>query len=825
MTASDAHLDDLLASLDLDQVCALTAGSGPWHTTPIPEAGIGRLKVTDGPTGARGDLTSGTTSACFPVGIALGATWDPDALEELGAALATEARDKGAHVLLGPTVNLHRTPLAGRTFECYAEDPWLTGALATGFVRGVQGGGIGVCIKHLVANDSEFERMTISSEVDERTLREVLLRPFEVVVADADPWSIMGAYNRVNGTYACAHPWLLTTVLRQEWGWDGVVISDWHAVHDTVGPATAGCDLEMPGPAAHLGPHLAEAVRIGTVDEDVVRANARRLLRLLDRAGVLADPDEVPEAGPDRPEHRALARRLAAAGTVLLRHEPAAGDAAPLLPLDPGALTSVAVIGPRAELSIQGGGASVVLTHPVGRFVPALAERLGDGVAVTTAEGCTANRFPPTIARHQLEAGDDGRSVTCTYFAGRSLDGEPVATHRYRRVGATWFGGNVEGLDAADFSCRYEASFVPEVDGPHRVSLLAVGRSRLVADGRLVLDGWSDPRPGTWMFGYGNEEVTTTLDLRAGQPVDLVVEYATGTDGRPAAVRLGIEPSGVDDALLAEAERVAADAEVAVVVVGTDGEWETEGSDRPSMDLPRRQDELVRRVVAANPRTVVVVNAGSPQALPWAEDVPALLQVWFPGYEGAGALVDVLVGDVEPSGRLPCTIPVSLADNPAVAAGPASYPGEGGEVRYAEGVLLGYRGHDAAGTPVRFPFGHGLGYTSWTYGEPTVGDAGDGALTVTVPLTNDGDRGGTEVVQVYLEAPEGDLVRPRRQLVGSTKVTLDAGETCDVAVDVDPRALEVWDPAVAAFRTLPGTHLLHVGRSSRDLRGSVAVER
>lgn len=817
MADAPARTDDLLARLTLDEAAALTAGSDSWHTTPVERLGIGRLKVTDGPTGARGDLVSGERAACFPVGVALGATWDPLLLEEVGTALAVETKDKGAHVLLGPTINLQRTPLGGRSFECYSEDPWLTGVLATAWVRGLQAGGVGACVKHLVANDSEFERHTISSEVDQRTLREVLLRPFELVVADADPWTIMAAYNRINGTYACENRWLLTEVLRDGWGWAGAVISDWVAVQSTAPTAVAGCDLEMPGPGQHLGPRLAEAVRAGEVDEAVVRTNAGRLLHLLERAGVLDDPVEPAEQGPDRPAHRALARRAAAAGTVLLH------DDAGLLPLRPAELHRVAVIGPNAaDLTFQGGGSSQVVTHPLARLLPALRERLA--AEVVHEPGCLTHRFLPEAGAGRWAEGEDGRGVELTYFASTDCSGEPVQTRRVRTIGARWFGHGIDGIDPAAFSCRYRATFVPDRDGRHTFSAVAAGRARVLVDGVEVVDAWSAPRPGEWLFGFAFDEETGTADLRAGVPAEVTVEFATFGDGRPTGLRFGLLDPQADD-LVGRAERAAAGADLAVVVAGTNADWESEGHDQASFALPGDQDELIRRVAAANPRTIVVLNAGSPVAMPWADDVGAVLQVWFPGYEGANALVDVLVGDVEPSGRLPCTVPLRLEDCPALADAPRSYPGLDGQVHYAEGVLFGHRGYDAAGTDVRFPFGHGLGYTTWAYGETSATVATEGDIEVLVALTNTGARQGTEVVQVYAEAPEGPLVRPPRQLVGWTKVTLAAGEQRPVRVAVDPRALEVWDEATGGWITPPGTYRLHVGRSSRDLRASTTVTR
>ena len=819
------RVEALLDDLTLDEQAALTAGSGPWHTTAVERLGIGRLKVTDGPTGARGDLRSGAHAACFPVGVALGATWDPLLLEELGAALAVETIDKGARLLLGPTINLQRTPLGGRSFECYSEDPWLTAVAARSWIRGLQDGGVGACIKHFVANDSEFERHTISSEVDERTLREVLLRPFQLAMADVDPWTVMAAYNRINSTYACEHPFLLTQVLRDEWGWPGAVISDWGAVRSTAATAIAGNDLEMPGPAKWLGPTLAGAARAGDVEPGVLRTNAGRMLHLLERAGILDDPTEPEELSIDRPEHRALARRAAAAAMVLLRNEAPAGEEAPLLPLDAARVRTIAVIGPNADPLIhQGGGSSEVLTHPVAPLLASLAGRLGDGATIVHEAGARTHRFLPEPRPDAWVPGDDGRGVVLDTFASTDLSGRPAQSRRVRTIGARWFGHGIDGVDPSAFSCRYSATHVPTASGAHTVGVTATGRVRVLVDGAIVADAWSEPTPGDWLFGYGFAEMRGEIELTAGEPVDVVVEYASIGDGRINGLRVGlVPPDGYD--LAARAVEVAATADVVLLVVGTSGEWETEGNDRAELSLPGNQDDLIRRVAAANPRTAVVVNAGSAVAMPWEPDVASILSVWFPGYEGGRAVADVLFGDAEPAGRLPHTVPVAMEDVPALCDPPASYPGTGGQVHYAEGIGFGYRGMGSDGPTPRFAFGHGLGYATYTYGDAVVSAATDSAgWTVTVPVTNTADRDGSEVVQVYVEVPDAAVARPHRQLVGFTRRGIPAGETIDVSVDIDPRALEIWDPATSAWRIEPVPHRLHVGRSSGDVRSTVTLD-
>jgi beta-glucosidase len=815
MAAHDDRISHLLGALTLDEKAALTGGSDSWHTTAVERLGIGALKVTDGPNGARGDAVSGATAACFPVGVALACSWDVDLLGRVGRALADEARSKGAGVLLGPTVNLHRTPLGGRNFECYSEDPFLTGSLATAFIQGLQDGGVGASIKHLVANDSEFERMTISSDVDERTLRELYLRPFEMAVKGADPWTIMASYNRLNGTYACQHRWLLTGVLRDEWGWDGVVVSDWHAVHETTTTASAGLDLEMPGPPAHLGARVADAVRRDEVDERALDASVTRLLRLLHRTGRLDGDVEPPERAEDRPEHRALAREAAIAGMVLLRNDRGA------LPVDPAELGRVAVLGPNAEEGrFQGGGSSIVQPHYVVHPLAALRERLEPlGILVEHVPGADGQRFlPPSTPATWVPGADPERPVTLEYFDSTDCTGEPLVSKQVRNIGALFFGYDVAGLDPDRFSCRYRATFVPDEPGPHAFEVAASGRSRILIDGREIVDNWTAPARGRTILGWGTEERSATVDLQGGRPYEIVVEYGREDWAGMTGLRFGVSGPAAD--LLTPAVELASRADVAVVIVGSSSECESEGYDRPGMSLPGGQDELVRRVAAANPNTVVVVNTGSPISMPWVDDVAAILQVWFGGQEMGNALADVLLGDQEPGGRLPATFPRRVEHSPAWL----SYPGEGDHVRYGEGVFMGYRGYDETGTEPLFPFGHGLGYTTFAVVLLRAAVDATGEVDVEVEVRNTGDRAGADVIQVYVGDVVASVRRPPRELKGFAKVRLAPGQRKTVHVHLDRRAFAFFDPAARAWVVEPGEFVIWAGRSSRDLAVSTTVE-
>ena len=694
-----SRVESVLAALSVRQKASLTAGADMWTVPGVPEHGVPAVTVTDGPNGARGSALLGAGSAtavCVPCGSALGATWDPELVEQVGQILGEETRSKAARVLLAPTVNLHRHPLGGRGFECYSEDPLLSGRTAAGFVRGVQSRGVAATAKHFVANELEFERLTISSQVDERTLRELYLVPFELAVREGGLHAVMTAYNRVNGRWCSEDRALLTDLLRGELGFDGVVMTDWFAVGSTVDSAAAGLDLQMPGPDRFFGARLAEAVEDGRVAEEVLDAMVRRWLTLVDRLGAWDDVS-APERSVDLPEHRAVARRAAAAGTVLLRNDGT-------LPLAEGG--TLALIGPlAARAHLMGGGSAQLRPHRSPSLHDVLAPRFGDRLVLE--RGCDidktvrALRVPGTVV--ELFASDD-------------RTGEVHATEVRDDLRLLWFGSPAEGLDENAFSLRATARFEVHDTGRHVLTLVQAGRARLLLDGEVLLDGVTDPPPsGTELFGLGSRELRAEVDLVAGQVVELVVEHAARGSLILHGVVVGHRPPVPPDPIGA-AVAAAAAADVAVVVVGTTEEWESEGHDRTVMDLPGDQDELVRRVCAANPRTVVVVCAGAPVSMPWADDAAAVLLPWLGGQEGSPALDDVLFGRAEPSGRLPVTLPLRLEHTPAFPG----WPGADDEVAYSEGLLVGYRWYTTRHLPVRFPFGHGSSYTSFAWGPATL---------------------------------------------------------------------------------------------------------
>ncbi|GAA0485942.1 glycoside hydrolase family 3 C-terminal domain-containing protein [Microbacterium aurantiacum] len=659
------------ADLTIEEKASLTSGATFWTTKAIdrPGAAVPSIAMNDGPHGLRKQVESADhlgmggslPATCFPPAVGLGSSWDVELAERVGVALGAEASIQDVAILLGPGINIKRSPLCGRNFEYLSEDPLVSGVLGAALVRGIQSQGVGASLKHFAANNQETDRMRASSDVDEQTLREIYLRGFQRVVQDAQPWTVMCAYNRINGVYASEDPWLLTTVLRDEWGFEGLVVSDWGAVNDRVAGLAAGMDLEMPSSGGTTDAQIVAAVRDGRLDESVLDTAAGRAIDLVRKAR--AGAGRV--AGPlDVDAHHALAREAATRSIVLLKNEGG------LLPLAPSA--RVAVIGAfAAKPRYQGAGSSMI---------------------------------------------------------------------------------NPTRLDTA-------------------------------------LD-----------------EITAAVGVEGG-----TVAFAPG-------FALSPNDTADADALRAEAVRAAAAADVAVVFLGLPAAAESEGYDRTHIDLPADQLALLAVVREANPNVVVVLSNGSVVALPFADEVPAILEAWLLGQGGGGATADVLFGAVAPSGRLTETIPLRLEDTPAFL-----HYGTEGTVHYSEGLFVGYRWYDARAMEVAYPFGHGLSYTTFAYSAPSASVREDGDITLRVAVTNTGTRAGREVVQVYVSRP-GLPARPVRELAGFASVALEAGETRDVEVTVRRDDLATYDVRAGRWLVAGGDHVFAVAASSRDIRSELSLE-
>jgi beta-glucosidase len=786
----DEQATRVVRELSLEDRAALTAGLDG-SRAGLPRISLGGLRLSDGFNGVDGRrYDERDPSLCTPCASGVAATWDLELARSLGRTMGREARRKGVDVVLGPMLNLPRSPLGGRAFECFSEDPFLTGAVGAAWIAGVQSEGVAATAKHLVCNDLETSRRSVDVVVDEVTLHEVYLRPFELAAA-ADAWALMPAYNAVNGHLCHEADWLLRKLLKRAWAWDGVVISEWSGVLDGVRSAIAGIDLEMPGPARHFGRRLASAVERGELDESIVEDMAARLVRLAGRVGRLrAAPARSRDAGPREPE-RALLRDAAAASFVLLRNRDG------LLPLVPGGVRRLAVLGPAAAApAIQGGGASAVTPERCVTPLEGLRERYGSHI-VRHAEGCRHRMTRRALRGLTTRTPDGSPGLAVAY---RPREGEAVVERR-ESTSLVWTEG-VPGI-AGNGTVHVTGMLTATATGRYEVGLRASHEATLRIRGLEICAFRPDhPPDDAWAALYSEDEAAGAVELRAGDTVTLEVDMEV----EPAALHLlafGCRPPEPADALeRAVAEATAADA--VVLVVGTTEEVERESGDRADLRLPGRQDELIRRVLEVNDRVVVVVNAGAPVLLGAAADAAALLYAWFPGQEFGGALADVLSGAAEPGGRLPIT----LAGDPGHYPVLETAPGVDGKRVYDEGTAIGHRHFELADVEPEHAFGEGMGYTELLFEALRVCNRTPCLVYVTV--RNAGVRRGKAVAQVYVAG------RPRR-LAGFAATTLEPGEVAVVEVKLDDRAFCRWDPVSGGWRFQPGTYELRAGSSSRAL--------
>jgi beta-glucosidase len=788
----------------------LVAGASDYATLALPALGLQSLRLADGGHGIGGFQFDETTVAlCLPCGTAQAATWDSGVVYALGALIGSEARRLGVDVVLAPMINIPRSPLGGRAFECYGEDPLLAGVLASAWIRGVQSTGVAATPKHFVGNDAERARTRVDCVIDERALREIYLLPFELA-ARAGAWACMAAYNQVNGVPCCEHTQLLTEVLKGEWAWDGLVMSDWLAARKTVPCALAGTDLEMPGPPRVYGAALADAVAEGRVGEQRLDDMLERLLRLAARVGRLgADRRRPPPPVPR--DARALLRDACADALVLLRNR------GQTLPLVRGAARTIAVIGPCAtEPCLQGGGSSRVNMAVAPTPLDCIIDAYADDAEVVHEPGCSRRTGPTPLYELGVcsEQFGDRPGLTVEYF--RAGEDEPFARELRAASRLLWHNG-IPGMSTPGGQVRVVCQFVPTSDGDHRFTVKASGSARLLVSGHEAIRtaGISDPQDAFAVL-FSDNTAWSDVRLRRELPVRIeirmVVSYPDALNLLELGCRPPDAPCGLEDAVAA-----AAQSDAAILMVGTGEDLEREGADRANLRLPGRQEELGRRVIAANPRTIAIVNAGSQIDLRWARGAAALLYAWLPGQEFGPALADVLCGEREPGGRLPITLGASATDYAVLD----TTPGPDLRRSYAESTLVGYRSFDARRIEPEFCFGHGLGYTDFAYEAMRLSEFrldADQPLTVAVTVRNVGASTGKEVLQVYVAPPSSAVQRPPRELKGFTTVRLGPGQAGTAELELDKRAFAHWDVDAGAWTVLSGSYDVEVGRSSRDIR-------
>lgn len=810
LAPDEKRIADLVAQMTLDEKIKMVHGAGNRGQTGYIGliAANERLKIpplalVDGPAGIRQGI-----STAFPAPVTIAASWDESLAEESGAAMGREARAKGQNVLLAPMVNIVRVPEAGRNFETFGEDPFLAARMGVNQIIGIQKQGVIANVKSFAANNQERERQTGSSEVDERTLREIYFPAFEAAVKEAKVWSVMAAYNKINGTPCTEHKWLLTDVLKNEWGFAGFVVSDWNATHSTVGAARAGLDLEMPG-ETFFGAPLVAAVKKGEVSEAEIDDKVSRVLRGMLACGILDRPFQ--EEPLDYGAQAAIARRITEAGAVLLKND------GKLLPLKAETLKSIAVIGQTANLTLTGGGGSS-LVEPLYAVSPlaAITKRVGAKTIVRYGEAANYSSSTRTesikLSPPKSETADAKfGGLRGEYFPNANWEGAPKLVRIDRAVNFAWIDGlPAPGFEGNEFSARWTGQLTANETGEYELGLSSNFTGRFFLDGKLTIENLSNR----------NVAISSVrVNLTAGEPHDIKIEcWWRAQSGRPATAQLwALRRDAAKNRAIQDAVKIARQSDVAVVFAR---DYESEAVDRNTFDLIGLQDLLIREVARANPRTVVVLQTGAAVAVSdWEKQVPSILQAWYAGQETGNAIASLLFGDVNPSGKLPITI--ARRDEDLATRTKEQYPGVNGKVSYSEGIFVGYRHFDQNKIEPFYAFGHGLSYTDFAYRNMKIktGDVRRGEkVRVSLSVKNTGSVAGAEIVQLYVSDTASSAARPPKELKGFRKIALKPGEEKEVAFELDDRAFAFWNDKTKAWTIEPGAFKVHLAASSRDVR-------
>ncbi len=806
----EKRVDSILSQMTLEEKIDYIGGVDSFYVRAVPRLKLPAIKMADGPLGVR----NYGLSTAYPGGTAIAATWDTDLARRVGESIGREARGRGVHIMLGPGVNIYRAPMGGRDFEYYGEDPYLTSRLAVAWINGVQSQGVMATVKHFAANNQEYDRHNVSSEVDERTLREIYLPAFEAAVREAHVAAIMDSYNPINGVHATQNAHLNVDIAKHDWGFDGLIMSDWDATYDGVAAVKHGLDLEMPSGKFMNRATLLPAVRDGRVSEAEIDDHVRRILRQAIRFGFF-DHEQQDLSIPNwNQQARSIALQAAQESMVLLKN---AND---LLPLTKASIHNIAVIGPDAHPAVtQGGGSAHVNPITSISFVQGIANAVGDGAKVFFSTG--EPELGPSVSQTHFSTaasgGEDG--LKAEYFNNLNLEGPPALTRTDRRINFHWPNGYAPG-SSTDFSVRWNGYFNAPSAGEYRVWLVGEHLFRVFVDDKPVIDRWSGGETAR------TNNLVAPITLSAGPHAVRLEEHSTrrgwlATDSPSIAMAI----VRAEDVVPADTLKIAAAADVAVVCVGFDRRSESEAFDR-TFALPGFQDDLIRAIASANKNTIVVLTAGGNVDMTrWLDRVPALVHAWYPGQEGGTALAGLLFGDFSPSGRLPASFERRWEDNPVHDS---YYPQSDKRVEYKEGLFLGYRYFDRATVKPAFPFGFGLSYTTFQYSNLAITPqtTSDGKVTVSFSVTNTGKRAGTDVAQLYVSDRHSHVPRPVKELKGFARVSLQPGQTNPVTITIDRRALSYYDVSRKDWTAEPGSFEVLIGRSSADieLRGSFTLQ-
>lgn len=788
----EARVNDLLSRMTIEEKIDYIGGHNDFYIRGIERFGLPEIKMTDGPVGTR---NYGPTTA-YPASILTAATWDRSLSQRLGTALGKDARQRGVHILLAPGVNIYRAPMNGRNFEYLGEDPFLAGKMAVSYIQGVQSQGVVATVKHYAANNQEWDRNNVSSDMDDRTLHEIYLPAFKMAVQEGKVGAVMNSYNLINGQHATQHDYLNNKVLKGDWGFDGILMSDWVATYDGLAAAKGGLDLEMPSGAFMNRQNLMPALQNGTLSQDVIDDKVRRILRIIFRFGFYDTPYKAQAKPAEIPENSSLALELAHSGMVLLKNEDN------ILPLSK-TVKRIAVIGPNAEGYIAGGGSSfttpfssVSLVDVIRKAVPeARLEYVAAAIPKPEAFTGTSDFF--------TAKGSATKGLKAEYFPNRTLSGNPVATLTDADINHDWGDApGVTGIGPNDFSIRFTGVLRPKKTGTYTIAVRGDDGYRLFLDGKPIIDLWAD---------HAATLRTVKMDLIAGKEYDIRLEFYENAGG--AVIALSAYQEFID---LRAVEEAAARADVVVMALGFDSSSEGEGFDR-TFELPPYQEQLVRIAAGVNPNVVTVLYAGGNVAMEnWLPHSKGLLHAWFPGQHGAQAITDILFGNVNPSGKLPASFERKWEDNPVHD----QYYDKGGNKRvsYDERLKVGYRYYDTAQVKPRFPFGFGLSYTTFAYSDLKISGSLKSGYRVSFTITNTGSRDGAESAQLYVHPLQSKADRPYKELKGFEKVFLKKGESRTMTIPLDAGAFSHYSTGSRNFEHEKGEYEILVGASSEDIR-------
>jgi beta-glucosidase len=799
-TESDnQRIENLLGQMTLGEKLDYIGGVNAMSIRPIPRLGLPEIRMSDGPLGVRQDKPS----TRYPAGVALAASWNRDLAQWEGTSMARDCRARGIHVLLAPAVNINRLPICGRNFEYISgEDPYLGSELVVPFIRGVQSQGVIATVKHFAANNQEINRLNINVIVSERALREIYLPTFEAAVRIGKVGAVMDAYNRVNGAYCVENNFLNNIALKSEWGFDGVLMSDWGATHSALGSARNGLDLEMPSGAWMNAKNLLPAIQSGEISEQQINEKVRRILRMIVRMGYLDRPQRNSSIPENNPDSARAALAIAEEGIVLLKNENRA------LPLDRGRIKKIAVLGPNAHPGVPAGwGSSFVNPYYAVSVLDGLTKSKGPQMTVDYFDVGVGD-FGTSRFEHEGSSGQLVEGLRAEFFSNLTFSGTAFIDRIDRQINFDWAAAT-EARPALplQFTVRWTGVIRSDSSSVHVFRARADSGIRVFLDDKLIIDDWAD---------HAARPDVTTRFLEAGRNYRLRVEYKN-SGGGGAVAQFGWASLVVPE--------VIRDYDAAIVCVGFDSGTEGEGLDR-TFELPDGQDDLIDAVAIKNSKTVVIVNSGGNVDMHrWLGKVPVILHAWFPGQEGGNAVAKILYGDVNPSGKLPVSFEAKQEDNPAFKSYPADASGE--SVRYDEGIFVGYRGYDHLGIVPLFPFGFGLSYTQFEYSDLRIapGEGSDPCdAKVSFKIRNIGDRSGAEIAELYVGTMQAEVERPVRELKGFAKVYLLPGESKQITLELERRSFAYFDTRTSQWKTDPGLYEISIGASSRDLRAKQNFE-